>query len=143
MKKIYLSPDKKFLGVCGGVADYLNIDPIILRIGVVLLCLYTMVFPCLIAYVIISFVFPQPPADYHQLVQNNGKKLTKGSDKKLSGVCSGIAEYLGADATIIRLVLALAMLFLGTGVMFYIVCLIMMPEKPVQVTGSYNNYSNP
>ena len=33
MKKLYLSDhDKKIGGVCGGLADYFNIDPIILRI---------------------------------------------------------------------------------------------------------------
>lgn len=138
MKKMYLSPDKKFLGVCAGVADYLNIDPVILRIGVVFLTLATAVFPCIIGYVIIGLVLPQPPADYHQLFNNTGKKLTKGTDKKFAGVCSGIADYLGADATIIRLVLALSILFLGFGLTLYIICMIMMPEKPVQVTNNTN-----
>ena len=37
------------------------------------------------------------------------KRLTKGTDKKLSGVCSGIAEYFGWDATLVRV---------GTGLHF-------------------------
>ena len=138
MKKLYLSPDKKFLGVCGGVADYLNIDPVIIRIGVVTLALLTTVFPCIFIYIVLSFVFPQPPSDYYQIYQNTGKKLTKGNDKKLVGVCSGIADYLGADATIIRLAFALAMIFFGSGVMLYIVCALLMPQNPVQMSNNSN-----
>ncbi len=131
MKKLYLSPDKKFLGVCAGVADYLNIDPTLIRIGVVCLALATAVLPALVAYVILSLVFPAAPADY--IPNTSAKKLIKGSDKKLSGVCSGIANYFGIDPTIIRLVFAVCTLAFGYGVMTYIVCMIMMPSEPEQI----------
>ncbi|MBQ7295688.1 MAG: PspC domain-containing protein [Clostridia bacterium] len=71
----------------------------------------------------------------------SAKKLTKGSDKKLAGVCSGLANYFGIDPTIVRLVFALFTLFIGYGVMTYIVCLIMMPSDPVQVVTD-NKYEN-
>ncbi len=59
------------------------------------------------------------------------KKLYKSStDKKLAGVCGGIAEYLGIDSTIIRLALALAVLCAGVGVLAYIVAAFVMPDKP-------------
>ena len=58
------------------------------------------------------------------------KKLYKSStDKKLAGVCGGLAEYLGMDSTIIRLVLVLAVLFAGVGVLAYIVAALVMPNK--------------
>lgn len=132
MKQMYLSSDKKFLGVCGGVADYLNVDPTLIRIGVVCLSLITAVIPALIVYIVISFVFPQQPEGYTTV--NTAKKLLKSSkNKKLSGVCGGLAEYFGIDATIVRLIFALCVLFIGYGIMTYLVCLIMMPSEPEQV----------
>lgn len=132
MKQMYLSSDKKFLGVCGGVADYLNVDPTLIRIGVVCLSLITAVIPALIVYVVISFVFPQQPEGYTTV--NTAKKLLKSSkNRKLSGVCGGLAEYFGIDPTIVRLIFALCVLFIGYGVMTYLVCLIMMPSEPERV----------
>ena len=59
------------------------------------------------------------------------KKLYKSNtDKKLCGVCGGIAEYLNMDSTIVRLILVLAVLFAGCGVLAYIIAALVMPEKP-------------
>ena len=84
------------------------------------------------------------------------KKLYRSvSDKKLAGVCGGIAEYFGLDATLIRVGWALVSLFLGAGVaeyfnidptvvrvawalaslftagiLAYVVCAFVIPEKP-------------
>ncbi len=132
MKQMYLSSDKKFLGVCGGVADYLNVDPTLIRIGVVCLSLITAIIPALIIYIVLSFVFPQQPEGYTTV--NTAKKLIKSSkNKKLTGVCGGLAEYFGIDATIVRLIFALCVLFIGYGFMTYLVCMIMMPSEPEQV----------
>ncbi len=130
MKKMYLSPDKKILGICAGVADYLNIDPVIIRVALLCFAGVTAFLPVIIVYFVLGFVLPAAPANYYQTVQNTGKKLTKGVDKKLAGVCSGIADYFGCDATLIRLLFAIAFLFLGMGVWFYIVCWALFPENP-------------
>ena len=59
------------------------------------------------------------------------KKLYRSvSDKKLAGVCGGIAEYFGLDATLIRVGWALVSLFAGAGVLAYIVCALIIPQKP-------------
>lgn len=56
------------------------------------------------------------------------RKLVKSQDRKICGVCGGIAEYFGIDPTIVRLVWALAALFAGTGVLTYIIAALLMPE---------------
>ena len=58
------------------------------------------------------------------------KKLRRSlTDKKLSGVCGGVAEYLGIDSTLVRLVWAALTLFAcGTGIIAYIVAAIIIPE---------------
>lgn len=59
------------------------------------------------------------------------KRLYKSStDKKLAGVCGGIAEYFNIDPTIVRLLWALISLAYGTGIIAYIVCAFVIPEKP-------------
>lgn len=58
------------------------------------------------------------------------KKLYKSkNDRKISGVCGGIAEYMNVDSTIVRLV-AIALVFgWGSGLLAYIVAALVMPEK--------------
>ena len=71
---------------------------------------------------------------YQMVVSKNGGVKTTGrihksvKDKKIAGVCGGIAEYLNADPTIIRLVFALMVLGWGTGVLAYIACALILPE---------------
>lgn len=62
---------------------------------------------------------------------NNGngpRRLTKSRDHMITGVCGGIAEYLNADVTVIRIVTIL-FAFSGAGLIAYIVAAIIMPEK--------------
>ena len=56
------------------------------------------------------------------------KSLTKGTDKKICGVCSGIAEYLNCDPTVIRLATVVLTLCAGGGLLAYIICAIVMPD---------------
>ena len=56
------------------------------------------------------------------------KRLTKGTDKKIFGVCSGIANYFGCDPTIVRIGTLLLALCGGGGLLFYIVGAIVMPD---------------
>ena len=51
------------------------------------------------------------------------------TDKKLAGVCGGIAEYLKVDPSIVRLVTILLMLGWGSGILAYIVCALVLPEE--------------
>ena len=57
------------------------------------------------------------------------KKLTKSSNRKLCGVCGGIAEYFDVDPTVIRLLWVVLCLFAGSGILVYIVAAIIMPEN--------------
>lgn len=59
------------------------------------------------------------------------KKLYRSkTNKKILGVCGGIAEYFDIDATIVRLILVLAVLFAGVGVLAYLIAALIMPVKP-------------
>ncbi len=57
------------------------------------------------------------------------KKFVRTKDKRIAGVCGGIAKYFNIDPLIVR-VLFLAMMFLGgSGLFIYIVLLIIMPYE--------------
>ena len=59
------------------------------------------------------------------------KKLYRSaSDKKICGVCGGLAKYFGIDPTLVRLAWALFVLCAGSGLIAYFVCAFIIPEEP-------------
>jgi phage shock protein C len=67
MKRLHRSyTDKKIAGICGGLGEYLEIDPTVVRLGAVFLSLATGIFPGFIAYVIAWIIVPEAPASAPQ-----------------------------------------------------------------------------
>lgn len=63
MKKLYKSNQNKVIaGVCGGIAEYFNIDPTIIRLAWVLFCLIGG--SGVLGYIICALVIPSEPMDY-------------------------------------------------------------------------------
>lgn len=58
-KRLVKSQDKIVSGVCGGVADYFNLDPTVVRLGYVLLSICSSGFPGLIIYIVCALVMPE------------------------------------------------------------------------------------
>lgn len=56
------------------------------------------------------------------------KKLVKGSDKWIFGVCSGIANYFDLDPTIVRVLFVLFALFVGSGILVYLILALIVPK---------------
>lgn len=59
----------------------------------------------------------------------NGRIHKSSRDKKICGVCGGIAEWLGVDPTIIRIAWALLAFGWGTGILLYFICAFVLPEE--------------
>ena len=58
------------------------------------------------------------------------KKLYRNpKNKMLAGVCSGVAEYINIDPTVVRVIWALVGLS-GAGLIAYLICALIIPEKP-------------
>jgi phage shock protein C len=67
-------------------------------------------------------------------VTGGPKKLMRSSaDKKLGGVCAGLAEYFDMDVTLVRVLWLLVVLCGGTGILLYIILWIVLPLAPVNV----------
>ena len=58
------------------------------------------------------------------------RRLCKSvTDRKIFGVCGGIADFFGIDSTIIRLVWALLIFCAGTGLLAYIIAALVLPNE--------------
>ncbi|WP_035777077.1 PspC domain-containing protein [Butyrivibrio sp. AE3004] len=64
----------------------------------------------------------------------SGKRLYKSNDKKICGVCGGIADYLGVDPTLVRIIFLLAVMVTGVGIFPYILAAIIMDDCPEGAT---------
>jgi phage shock protein C len=59
-----------------------------------------------------------------------GKRLYKSeTDKKICGVCGGVAAYFGIDTTLARLAWVAFTLLGGSGILAYIIAAIVMPKE--------------
>ena len=51
--------DRMFAGVCGGLAEYFDVDPTLVRVGYVLFSLVSAAFPGLLVYIILAIIMPE------------------------------------------------------------------------------------
>ena len=58
------------------------------------------------------------------------RRLTLSSrDKKIAGVCGGIADYFGVDPTLVRVIAVIFALFFGWGIIAYLLAWWIMPKN--------------
>jgi len=61
----------------------------------------------------------------------NAKNLFRPADNKvIAGVCAGLGKYLDIDPVILRVLFVLALFFVGSGVLLYILLWIIIPASP-------------
>ncbi len=58
MKRLLLSTDKKIAGVCGGIGEYFEIDPSLVRLAWIVMTILTGIVPGIIAYIVAAIVIP-------------------------------------------------------------------------------------
>lgn len=72
----------------------------------------------------------------HLLITNNKTMVNKlyrsRSDKKIAGVCGGIAEYFHIDVTFIRLLWIIALFCFAGGLIAYLLAVVVIPYPPVE-----------
>lgn len=67
---------------------------------------------------------PSPPSP-------GPKRLYRSrTDRKIAGVCGGLADYLGVDANLVRILAVLSILLPGPQVLAYLVAWLLVPEDP-------------
>ena len=71
------------------------------------------------------------------------KKLCKSNNRKICGVCGGIAEYFGIDPFIIRLIWGILAFAWGTSIVVYILLAFIMNDRPDYVREGYGQTEEP
>jgi phage shock protein PspC (stress-responsive transcriptional regulator) len=71
-----------------------------------------------------------PPPGLSPATGGKKKLMRSSTDKKIAGVCAGLADYFDLDPTIVRVVWLLAVLCAGTGLLLYVILWIVLPLAP-------------
>ncbi|HTL07720.1 MAG TPA: PspC domain-containing protein [Chitinophagaceae bacterium] len=100
--RLYRNADDKIIGgVCSGLANYMGIDPVILRV------IFVILFGALFwIYILLWIIVPS-----QSLQTNITKRLYRNADDRvIAGVCGGLSSYFNIDSWIPRLVFALPLI---------------------------------
>lgn len=85
MKRLYRSETNKVVaGVLGGIGEYANIDPVILRAGYVALCIFTALIPGIITYFILTIIIPRKVKIEAESASYTEKKVDDNPEQNLS-----------------------------------------------------------
>lgn len=111
-------------GVCAGIANYMNIDAVWVRLFFALLAFaYGFTF---FVYIVMWIVVP---GSYELEEPEVEKKLFRDSDRKvIAGVAGGVAAFLGIDITLVRILFVIFTVAGGLGLFVYIVMWVILPE---------------
>lgn len=82
-KRLYRSDTNKVLaGVLGGVGEYFDIDPTILRLGYIVFTVLTGVFPAIVAYIIAVLIVPKKFHPTVEFTEKPKQESTQSENKK-------------------------------------------------------------
>lgn len=134
---------KRFLGVCAGLADYLEVPTVVIRIITLLACL---TWPTLILVYFVTywwlkqadqdgrmhnFITDSKTAEHFRGVDYRKAIYRNPNDARIAGVCSGIADYLEIGTFTVRLLTLLSFFIFGPFTFFaYCVCWIVLERNP-------------
>jgi len=120
----------RIAGVCAGIAAYLDADVALVRLTWVVLSIVPVgLVGGLVAYFAAWLIVPDDQAARADAA--TPRRLTRSAtERKVAGVCGGLAEYFQVDATVIRLLWAVLTIVPGMivlGVLAYVAAWFIMP----------------
>ena len=125
-------PDEgRIAGVCAGIASYLDADPTLVRLAWVALSIVPgVLIGGLLGYVVAWLFLPE---GQRENAGYSGKTLLRSTrDRTVGGVCGGIAEYLGVDSTMVRVLWVVLSIYPGAvigGVLAYVIAWLVIPDR--------------
>ena len=130
MKRLTRSrTDGKIAGVCAGLAEYLDVDVTFVRaVWLALSIVPGAVIGGVVAYLLVWMVMPEGSGTSET---TRPRLIRSVTDSKIAGVCGGLAEYFGVDATPIRALWIVLSILPGAvigGVLVYLVAWILVPK---------------
>lgn len=127
-------PDEgKLGGVCAGLAAYFNTDVTLIRLAWVILSIVPgVIVGGVIAYLAAWIVLPKAAGVAERLPPRR-QLVRSTADRKIAGVCGGLAEYLGVDSTVVRLAWIVLSIYPGAvvcGILAYVIAWVVIPPAP-------------
>lgn len=128
MKKLHrLNEAKKIAGVCAGLGEYFELDPLFFR----LFFLVSLFFGGIgaLVYVLLWVMAPEKPGAAGGGGPARSLHLSR-SDRKIAGVCGGLGEWLDMDPVFLRVAFVLLALLGGLGIAVYVLMWLFLPRAP-------------
>ena len=126
MKKLHrLAEDRKLAGVCAGLGEYFDLDPVFFR----LFFLVSLLFGGFgaLAYLILWIMVPEKTGAQSEPRPVERLHLSN-SDRKIGGVCGGLGERFEIDPVLFRVAFILLALACGLGILVYIALWLLIPR---------------
>jgi phage shock protein C len=123
-----------FGGVCAGLAAYFDVDVTFVRVTWIVLSIWPgAIVLGVVAYLAAWMLIPAAEIDTPTVAGGRKQLLRSRTDRRIGGVCGGLAEYFGADSTIVRVawvVLTIVPCAIVFGVIAYLVAWLAIPSTP-------------
>jgi phage shock protein PspC (stress-responsive transcriptional regulator) len=136
--------DKRVLGVCAGIADYLDLPVLLVRVIFVVsiltwptmivayFCLYFCIDRNITSDKVQDF-FRNSGASEHIKDLNFRRPIYRNMrNKRIAGVCSGIADYLEVSTTTVRIIAILSLVFGPYTILAYLICWVAIEPNPAR-----------
>ncbi len=119
-------------GVCAGLANYFDADVTLVRLAWVILSIVPgLLLGGVLVYAICWILLPVATREERHVYR--GQRLTRSvTDRHVAGVCGGLAEYLGVDSTIVRVLAVVLGIYPGAiigGAIAYVIGWMVIPES--------------
>jgi phage shock protein C len=125
----------KIGGVCAGLADYLDADVALVRAAWVVLSIWPgAIVLGVVAYIAAWLIMPRADAADVMATPSRPRLTRSQADRRIAGVCGGLAEYFDVDPTIVRVAWVIVSIIAGAvvfGVIAYVVAWFIIPEVPI------------
>ena len=134
MQKLHrLVEEKKIAGICAGLGEYFDLDPVFFR----LFFLVSLLFGGLgaVAYLILWILVPEKTGAQSEPRPVRLLRLSN-SDRKIAGVCGGLGAWLELDPVLFRAAFVVLALVCGLGILAYIVMWLVIPRALREPPGS-------
>lgn len=125
MKRLYRSSeDRKIAGVCGGLGEHFDLDPVFFRLFfLALLCFGG---AGLVAYLAMWILVPV--AGVPQEARAPRRLRRSRVERKIAGVCGGLGEFVDIDPVLFRVLFVVLAFMGGAGILLYLAFWLAMPD---------------
>lgn len=131
-RKLYRDSKRKILGgVAAGIANHFNVDPLWIRLIMIILFFDVFISLSIGSVVFIGYILCWiivPASDTIEEDKKIKKMFRNPDDRVLGGVSGGLAAYFGVDATVVRLIFVISIFLGGAGLIIYFILWIITPE---------------